>query len=125
MGDKKKNVRKENLWNSGEAPRDGETYVAMGRVVWSADHSGGSIPFLSQVRYVVSEGWKGWLDDRDLAISEGVDDRVCIDYWIPLPGAENFSCGSEIKKFDEFAGAVGEGDLEAAMERAERKGDQS
>lgn len=77
-------------WFSGEAPKDGKTYVAMGRVVWSDDCGGGSIPFIAQVHYSHRDGWEGWLDDRNLAIAEGVSERVHIDYWMPLPN-ENSS----------------------------------
>ncbi len=75
-------------WFSGEAPKDGKTYVAIGRVTWSDDYCGGSTPFLSHVRYAYREGWEGWLDERHLAISEGIDDVVHIDHWIPLPNSK-------------------------------------
>lgn len=74
-------------WNIGEPPKDGKTYVAIGQVVWSNEYGGGSTPFLAQVHYSFREKWEGWLDERDVAISDGIDDTIRIFHWMPLPNS--------------------------------------
>lgn len=76
-------------WSHGDAPKDGQLYVAMGRVVGSDEWGGRSTPFLSQVRWGGSGGWSGWVDECGLAIASDIDDRVCIDHWCALP------CGTD------------------------------
>ena len=76
-------------WVRGEAPKDGTLYVALGRMVGSDEWGGHSTPFLSHVRWGGSGGWSGWVDERGMAISSDIDDRVYIDYWCALPNGED------------------------------------
>jgi hypothetical protein len=72
-------------WVRGEAPKDGNLYVAMGRMVGFDEWGGHSTPFLSQVRWHCDADWGGWVDERGLAVSSDIDDRVHIDHWCALP----------------------------------------
>lgn len=76
-------------WIPGEPPRDGKTYVASGRIVWNYNGDAGSCPFVSNLRYHSQPGsFEGWLNDESLSLTDGVSDRVFIDYHIPRPEEE-------------------------------------
>lgn len=75
-------------WNTGEAPRDGKSYVIRGRVVWADEYGGGSNPFLAEAHFVHHDGWAGWVDSFNLAISPDIKDTLHIDHWIALPIAQ-------------------------------------
>lgn len=72
-------------WTRGDAPKDGQLYVAMGRVVGSDEWGGRSTPFLSQVRWHCDAGFGCWVDERGMAISSDIEARVYIDHWCALP----------------------------------------
>lgn len=76
-------------WAHGDAPKDGQLYVAMGRVVGSDEWGGRSTPFLSQVRWSGSGGWSWWVDEHGMAISSDIEARVYIDHLCSLP------CGAD------------------------------
>lgn len=79
-------IAKPSGWTRGDAPKDGQLYVAIGRVVGSDEWGGRSTPFLSQVRWGGgSGGWSGWVDEHGMAISSDIEARVYIDHWCALP----------------------------------------
>ena len=39
------------VWRTDEAPKDGTEFVAIGRVLWQDEVSGGSMPFVAAIRW--------------------------------------------------------------------------
>lgn len=75
-------------WTCGDAPKDGNLYVALGRMVGADEYGGHSTPFLSHVQWKTGD-WSGWVDEHGMAISSDIDDTVHIDHWCFLPNASH------------------------------------
>lgn len=66
---------------STEAPKD-RPIQAVGFVAWREEECGGQYPFAGVVRWLVLEGWSGWVYASDnLAVSEGINDTVRVTRW--------------------------------------------
>ena len=78
-------IAEHSSWAHGDAPKDGQLYVAIGRVVGSDEWGGRSAPFLSQVRWHCDAGFGFWVDECGMAISSDIEARVYIDHWCALP----------------------------------------
>jgi hypothetical protein len=77
------------IWNEGEAPKDGGSYVAIGHISWGDNDGGGADPFTAIIH------WDGqmWLNESDMALAYGCNDNIRIFYWIRPPWAEDAKGG--------------------------------
>lgn len=85
------------VWRTDEAPKDGTEFVAIGRVLWQDEVSGGSMPFVAAIRWKsFPDGFSGWChsDSRaefSTAVAQDFADEVKIDWWAPMPDRKEAS----------------------------------
>lgn len=72
-------------WVKGFAPKDGNLYVMIGRIVGTEKDTNHSIPFLLDLCWKQTSDWSGWVDKWGMAVSSDINERVYVDYWCSLP----------------------------------------
>ena len=80
-----------NPWRNDAVPLDGTEIVAIGRVLWHAEESAGSIPFVDAIRWAApTTDFDGWVySASNLAVGQAITDEVKIDWWLPMPDAKD------------------------------------
>ena len=81
-------VKKVIGWQQGEAPKDGNVYVCIGRIIEYKDEGGGSYPFIAKIKWLNEGKEPCWVYESGLSPAEWWTDKVCIDYWCNVPGEE-------------------------------------
>ena len=85
-------------WRPGcTAPQDGTTIVAVGRIIWTNGFSTSIDTFVNAIRWdrdrvgVDARTWR--IAHTSMELRKKVDDRVCVDWWMPMPMMNFPDCG--------------------------------
>lgn len=89
-----------NAWKSENPPKNGQTIIAIGRIIGRDDISTFVQPFCAEIFWQKdSSGYEGWHCHRGgLVVAEALEDEVMIDHWIEPPLDQNSSQPSRDQK---------------------------